>query len=184
MDKKTCRTKVKEKQKIEKTEESLEKNTLDSSKNFSKFRDKERTLPIKAKVVQNSRTVVSLKEAERLSKDASKIFSELPLDKLQVIHRYRPESTNIPPIVENGHVQNYTCHVGSALHAKNYVDFYMKEGLQTGKGEYSKRLQRLKSSKKKADIAQRDKGNSQNKAREDNYSLFFRYICAASELNK
>lgn len=38
MDKKTCRTKVKEKQKIEKTEESLEKNTLDSSKNFSKFR--------------------------------------------------------------------------------------------------------------------------------------------------
>lgn len=54
--------------------------------------------------------------------------SELPLDKLQVIHRYRPQSTNIPPIVENGHVQNYTCHVGSALHAKNYVDFYMKEG--------------------------------------------------------
>ncbi|XP_025093368.1 uncharacterized protein LOC112563545 isoform X2 [Pomacea canaliculata] len=140
-------------------------------KRHAELKDKERTLPIKAKVVQNSRTVVSLKEAERLSKDASKIFSELPLDKLQVIHRYRPESTNIPPIVENGHVQNYTCHVGSALHAKNYVDFYMKEGLQTGKGEYSKRLQRLKSSKKKADIAQRDKGNSQNKAREDNYSL-------------
>ena len=54
--------------------------------------------------------------------------SEQPLDKLQVIHRYRPHSNDIPPIVENGRVQNYSHHVGSALHAKHYVDYYMKEG--------------------------------------------------------
>ena len=57
------------------------------------------------------------------------VQSDQPLDKLQVIHRYRPHSSNIPPIVENGRVQNYTHHVGSALHAKNYVDYYMKEGI-------------------------------------------------------
>ena len=54
---------------------------------------------------------------------------EQDLDKLCVIHRYRPHSVDIAPITENGKVANYVMHVGSALHTKNYVEYYMKEGL-------------------------------------------------------
>lgn len=117
----------------------------DSSK-LSQQPDKQ-TKKVMPKVIQNSRRVVTNREAERLSENASTILCDQPLDKLQVIHRYRPNSCDIPPIVENGRVQNYSLHVGSALHAKNYVDFYMREGLQTGKKEHSKRLQRLKKQK-------------------------------------
>ncbi|KAL8562714.1 hypothetical protein ACOMHN_022590 [Nucella lapillus] len=113
------------------------------SKRHNRKKKKEKKKKIQLSVVQNSRRVVSNREAERLTDNANKIFTEQPLDKLQVIHRYRPHSNDIPPIVENGRVQNYNCHVGSALHAKHYVDYYMKEGLQTGNKEYSKRLQRL-----------------------------------------
>ncbi|XP_067650568.1 uncharacterized protein [Haliotis asinina] len=101
-------------------------------------------LSISPKLKKTSLSVVARKEAARLSEYASNVFDGQDLDKLQVIHRYRPNSSDIPHITENGKVQNYTCHVGSALHAKKYVDYYMKEGLQTGRKEYSKRLQELK----------------------------------------
>ncbi|XP_046371201.1 uncharacterized protein LOC124145470 [Haliotis rufescens] len=101
-------------------------------------------LSISPKLKKTSRSVVAKKEAVRLSEYASNVFDGQALDKLQVIHRYRPNSSDIPHVTENGKVQNYTCHVGSALHTKKYVDYYIKEGLQTGRKEYSKRLQELK----------------------------------------
>lgn len=145
---------------LDTSKESDSRNGLASSPQGSSNKEgKEKKKPIHPSVVQSSRRVVSNKEAERLSDNANKIFEEQPLDKLQVIHRYRPHSSDIPPIVENGRVQNYSCHVGSALQAKNYVEFYMREGLQTGKKEYSKRLQRLGS--KKGDTGGSEKGSQQ-----------------------
>ena len=60
--------------------------------------------------------------------DWSFLQRDQDLDKLCVIHRYRPHSVDIAPITENGKVSNYVMHVGSALHSKNYVEYYMKEG--------------------------------------------------------
>ncbi|XP_012934577.1 uncharacterized protein LOC101857170 isoform X2 [Aplysia californica] len=98
---------------------------------------------VKPKLVENSRRVVPFQEAERLKETANKVLGEQDLDKLCVIHRYRPHSVDIAPITENGKVSNYVMHVGSALHSKNYVEYYMKEGLQSGNKEHAKRLQRL-----------------------------------------
>lgn len=123
-------------------------SSKDSSMKSEQSDQKINNRQIQPAVIQNSRRVVTNKEAERLTENANRIFCEHPLEKLQLIHRYRPHSCDIPPIVENGRVQNYTHHVGSALHAKTYVDFYMREGLQTGRREHSKRLQRLNSPKK------------------------------------
>lgn len=122
--------------------------------------NKTKKKPIHPSLVQNSRRVVNNREAERLTDFANKVFEEQPLEKLHVIHRYRPHSRDIPPIVENGRVQNYNLHVGSALNAKNYVEYYMKEGLQLGKKEYSKRLQRLRTKKEQE---KSDKDSQQGK---------------------
>ena len=53
---------------------------------------------------------------------------EQDLDRLHVIHRYRPHSPDVAALTENGKVLGYTRHVGSALHGDHYVDFYLKEG--------------------------------------------------------
>lgn len=53
----------------------------------------------------------------------------LPIDKLQVIHRYRPSyHGKIDDIPETGKVQNYTRHVGAVLKSQDYVNYYIKEG--------------------------------------------------------
>ncbi|XP_046568412.1 uncharacterized protein LOC124276800 [Haliotis rubra] len=117
---------------------------VDDDESFSDPSSPDMKLSISPKLKKTSLSVVAKKEAARLSEYASNVFDGQDLDKLQVIHRYRPNSSDIPHITENGKVQNYTCHVGSALHAKKYVDYYIKEGLQTGRKEYSKRLQELK----------------------------------------
>ncbi|XP_076461186.1 uncharacterized protein LOC143293808 [Babylonia areolata] len=145
---------------IDTSRDSDQTSSNDSKKGRRKKEKKEKKKKIQPAVVENSRRVVTHREAERLAENASKIFNEQPLDKLQIIHRYRPHSTDIPPIVENGRVQNYSLHVGSALHAKHYVDFYMKEGLQTGKKEYSKRLQRLASPEKAAEDKEKSEKES------------------------
>merc|ERR1712227_1046868 len=85
---------------------------------------------VKPKLIENSRRVVPRHEAERVKETANKVLGEQDLDKLCVIHRYRPHSVDIAPITENGKVANYVMHVGSALKSKNYVEYYMKEGLQ------------------------------------------------------
>jgi len=52
----------------------------------------------------------------------------VPVNDLALIHRYRPHSPDIGKAPEYGDVQNYNCHVGAALHTKQYVDFYLREG--------------------------------------------------------
>jgi hypothetical protein len=53
----------------------------------------------------------------------------LPIDKLQVIHRYRPSyHGKVEDTTETGKVQNYTRHVGAVLKSQDYVNYYIKEG--------------------------------------------------------
>lgn len=55
----------------------------------------------------------------------------MPVDRLSVLHRYRPhprEGANVP---ETGKVQNYTRHVGSALSTEDYVKYYIREGMES-----------------------------------------------------
>ncbi|RUS76793.1 hypothetical protein EGW08_015439, partial [Elysia chlorotica] len=119
----------------------------------AKSSKRERHKTIRPRLVDNSRRVVPKKEADRITLTVNKIFKEQDLDRLHVIHRYRPHSPDVAALTENGKVLGYTRHVGSALHGDHYVDFYLKEGLQTGKAEHSKRLQRLKGGKEKSDAA-------------------------------
>ena len=60
----------------------------------------------------------------------SLLFQEtVPIDKLQVIHRYRPSYHGVvEDKPETGKVQNYTRHVGSVLKSQDYVNYYIKEG--------------------------------------------------------
>ncbi|XP_041366421.1 myb-like protein X isoform X2 [Gigantopelta aegis] len=102
---------------------------------------------INPKLTDPALHVVPIREVGRLTSFANNLFSEQPIEKLHVIHRYRPNSDDIPHLTENGRVQNYTDHVGAALHSVKYIDYYLKQGLQTGKKEYSKRLQELKPAK-------------------------------------
>ncbi|XP_070210480.1 uncharacterized protein [Littorina saxatilis] len=153
----TRKSKSQEKYRQVDTSRDSDHKSATSSKKSGKNKKKETKRKIQPTVIQNSRRVVTNKEADRITEHANNIFSEQPLDKLQVIHRYRPHSRDIPPVVENGRVQNYTQHFGSALQAKNYVDYYMREGLQTGRKEHSKRLQRLDPSKKPGESTEIEK---------------------------
>ncbi|GFR75658.1 hypothetical protein ElyMa_002193900 [Elysia marginata] len=126
-------------------------NKREGNSEREKNKKRERQKMIRPKLVDNSRCVVPRKEADRITLTVNKIFEEQDLDRLHVIHRYRPHSPDVAALTENGKVLGYTRHVGSALHGDHYVDFYLKEGLQTGKAEHSKRLQRLKEEKEKSD---------------------------------
>ncbi|KAK3593000.1 hypothetical protein CHS0354_023230 [Potamilus streckersoni] len=88
---------------------------------------------IKPQLDQTSRSVVLHREAERLSNYANKVFEELPLQKLQLIHRHRPAYRHtIPDKPEFGKCQGYSRHVGAVLHSDKFVDYYVKEGLHVG----------------------------------------------------
>ncbi|KAJ8320652.1 hypothetical protein KUTeg_002239 [Tegillarca granosa] len=120
-------------------------NTGDGNKDDD---SEHQTHPINVKVKRNTRRVALYREADRLAEYAGEILSQQPLENLQVIHRYRPSYTDkVPNSPDTGYVHNYTRHVGSILHTKSYIDYYLKEGLQTGKKEKSKRLQELKQKK-------------------------------------
>ncbi|GFO48384.1 sericin 2 [Plakobranchus ocellatus] len=129
----------------------------------AKSRKKDKQKIIRPKLINNSRRVVPRNEADRITRTVNKIFEEQDLDRLHVIHRYRPHSPDVASLTENGKVLGYTRHVGSALHGDHYVDFYLREGLQTGKADHSKRLQRLKEDKEKNDNRPSGKDSSSAK---------------------
>lgn len=122
---------------------------------------------IDPKVLNTSRRMVLYKEVDRLAANATKVFKTLPIDKLQVIHRYRPSyHGKVEDVPETGKVQNYTCHVGSVLKSQDYINYYIKEGLQTGDASKSKRLQEIpekkKNNKEEENKDRRDKNESFN----------------------
>ncbi|ELU04489.1 hypothetical protein CAPTEDRAFT_192228, partial [Capitella teleta] len=88
---------------------------------------------ISPRLVMNSRRVASEQQAERLSGYAKSVIDTIPVNRLSVIHRYRPRSGAVTTSTENGHVQNYTSHVGAALHSETYVQYYRREGLDSGR---------------------------------------------------
>ena len=49
------------------------------------------------------------------------------MEKLTVIHRYRPYS-HLKNNTDSGKVQNYTRHVMNALQLEDYVGYYKKQG--------------------------------------------------------
>lgn len=121
---------------------------------------------IDPKVVHTSRRMVLYKEVDRLAANATKFFETLPIDKLQVIHRHRPSyHGKIEDTTETGKVQNYTRHVGAVLKSQDYVNYYIKEGLQTGDVSKSKRLQEIPEAKK-------DKKEEENNDKKDKNESF------------
>ncbi|CAD5125038.1 DgyrCDS13282 [Dimorphilus gyrociliatus] len=99
-------------------------------------------------LIDNSRRVVSRGEARRLIETANKIYEATSLEKVEKIHRYRPDRS-IPDYVEYGRVQNYTKHVGSILNSSYYIKYYLDEGLDSSDKGIAVRLQNMKIRRKK-----------------------------------
>ncbi|XP_063429814.1 uncharacterized protein LOC134712314 isoform X2 [Mytilus trossulus] len=145
---------------------SVEEENNEKGEHGEGSQNEDKSKCINPKILHTSRRMVLYKEVDRLATNATKVFETLPIDKLQVIHRYRPSyHGKIDDIPETGKVQNYTRHVGAVLKSQDYVNYYIKEGLQTGDASKSKRLQEIPKEKKDAD--NEDKKDSSDNVDED-----------------
>lgn len=94
-----------------------------------------------------SRQVTPKKEATRLTKYAEQLLEKFPIEKLNVIHRYRPNCPNVQRSVNNGDISNYSCHLGAALNTYSYIQYYIKQGLDNGNPKHCSRLKKLQKTK-------------------------------------
>ncbi|ESO82195.1 hypothetical protein LOTGIDRAFT_237102 [Lottia gigantea] len=97
------------------------KSTQDSFSRRYQYR------PIAIKTPRSTNTMVGAKQTRRLELYANEVYDNHPVQELQQIHNVCPRIPN------NGKVQNYSNHVGAALNTKNYMDFYLKAGLDGNK---------------------------------------------------
>ncbi|KAI0219146.1 hypothetical protein LSAT2_029249 [Lamellibrachia satsuma] len=103
--------------------------------------------PVTPNYHTHSRQVTPKKEATRLAKYADQLLERFPIEKLNVIHRYRPNCPSACRSVDNGNIANYSCHFGAALNTYSYIQYYIRQGLDSGNPKHSNRLKKLQKTK-------------------------------------